>query len=171
MGARCYGFAGGTMARTPGTAEQNERKRRRAIEMVLEEESTQSAAARALKVHLRTVQKWVGLFRRHGEEGITSKKASGRPKKLNGKQLKSLEKLLLQGPRARGYANDLWTAKRIVKLIHDVFGVHYHQNHIPRLLRSLGWTAQRPQREAVEKDPEKINDWIRVTWKRIKKKR
>jgi transposase len=158
------------MARTVGSGEQNERKRRRAIEIVLRQQRTQLAAAKELKVHLRTVQRWVGLYRRHGDVGIRSKKATGRPKKLRSWQLNRLQAALLRGPSHQGYGNDLWTSRRILQLVEKLFGISYHHNHIPKLLRSMGWSAQRPQRQAVEKDAEQIERWIRVEWKRIKKK-
>lgn len=158
------------MARTPGSSEQNERKRRRAIEIVFKEKNTQSAAAREVKVTLRTVQKWVAMYRKHGDAGLKSHKATGRPKKLTVAQIKKLEKILLKGASAAGFANDLWTSKRILDVVTREFGVEYHHNHVPRLLISMGWSAQRPQREAIEKDRKKIDEWVRTDWVRIKKK-
>lgn len=158
------------MARTPGSAEQNERKRKRAIEIVFKEERTQSAAAREVKVTLRTVQKWVALYRKHGEDGIKSRKAPGRPKKLSAKELRRLEKILLKGATKAGYPNDLWTSRRVLDVVEREFNVVYHHNHVPKLLVSMGWSSQRPQREAVEKNQSQIDEWIRSDWKRIKKK-
>lgn len=158
------------MARTPGSEEQNNKKRAKAIHIVLTEGRAQAEAAQELKVHLRTIQHWVELFRKHGIKGILSKKATGRPRKLTDQQLKIINGILLRGPRAQGYSNDLWTSRRILKLIKDLTDIEYHYNHIPRLLRKMGWTPQRPQRQAIEKDQKKIDEWIKVEWKRIKKK-
>jgi transposase len=158
------------MARIAGSAEQTERRRNRAIQIVFKEKRTQSIAAAEAGVHLRSVQKWVNAYRKLGPEGLKSRKAPGRPKKLNPKQIKVLEGVLLQGAKIQGYANDLWTSKRILKMIERLTGVSYHHNHVPRLLRAMGWSVQRPQREAAEKDPKKIDEWIRVEWRRIKKK-
>lgn len=159
------------MARTPGSGEYNYKKRAKAIHIVLTEGRTQSEAAKELKVHLRTVQRWIELFRKHGLKGILSKKASGRPRKLTDKQIKILGKILLSGPKAQGYSNNLWTSRRVLKLIKDIAGVEYHFNHVPRLLRQMGWSPQRPQRQAIEKDRKQIDEWVKVTWKNIKKKR
>lgn len=158
------------MARTPGSSEQNERRRRRSIEIVFKEGRVQSDAAKELKVHLRTVQKWVHLYRLHGEDGIKSRKASGRPRKLGVKEIERFEKLLLKGALAAGFSNDLWTSKRIVEVIRRNFKVSYHQNHLPKLLRALGWSAQRPSRRPIERDEKQIKEWIRIEWRRIKKK-
>lgn len=158
------------MARTPGSAEQNERRRRRAIEIVFTGKRSQISAAKELKVTLRSVQSWVSAYRNGGWSALKSRKTPGRPKKLNAKQRKTLERILLKGARAAGFENDLWTSKRILDVIDQEFGVVYHVHHVPRLLASMGWSAQRPQREAVEKDAKKIEEWVRVEWRRIKKK-
>ena len=76
----------------------------------------------------------------------------------------------MKGARAAGYESDLWTCPRIADVIAEEFGVSYHPNHIGRLLRSLGWSPQRPQRRALERNEERIQGWIREDWTRIKKK-
>jgi transposase len=78
--------------------------------------------------------------------------ASGRPLEMGRTARKALETLLLRGARAAGYATDLWTCPRIAQIISQNFGVHYHVDHIGRLLRSLGWSPQKPQRRAIERD-------------------
>jgi len=158
------------MARIPGSGEQNERKRRRSIEIVFKEDRVQSDAAKELKVHLRTVQKWLHLYRLYGEDGIRSRKASGRPRKLGNKEVKRLENLLIKGALRAGFSNDLWTSKRVVEMIRRNFKICYHPHHVPKLLRSLGWSVQRPSRRPVERNEEQVKEWIRTEWKRIKKK-
>jgi transposase len=39
-----------------------------------------------------------------------------------------------------------------------------------RLLRSLGWSPQKPQRRAVERDEAEIQRWVKEEWPRAKKK-
>ena len=45
----------------------------------------------------------------------------------------------------------------------------YHRDHIGRLLHSLGWSVQKPERRALERDEEAIARWKRKDWPRIKK--
>jgi len=54
-------------------------------------------------------------------------------------------------------------------VIRREFGVRYHVDHIGRLLHSLGWTAQKPERRARERDEGAIQRWVSVDWKRVKK--
>lgn len=51
-----------------------------------------------------------------------------------------------RGARAAGFPTGLWTCPRVAELIHHHWGVRYHVDHIGRLLRSLGWTPQKPPR-------------------------
>ena len=92
------------------------------------------------------------------------------PKKLELRDLKKLQKIILQGPMKAGFPNELWTSKRVLQVIKREFDVDYPANYLPTLLRSLGFTPQRPQREAAEKDQKQIKNWIRYEWTRIKKK-
>jgi transposase len=80
-----------------------------------------------------------------------------------------LETILLRGARGAGFSTDLWTCPRIVQVIQKVFGVCYHVDHIGRILRSLGWSPQKPQRWAIERDEAAIQRWVKADWPRVKK--
>ena len=81
-----------------------------------------------------------------------------------------LERELLKGAQRAGFPTDLWTCPRVVQLIRARFGVHYEVSGVWRLLRSLSWTPQKPERRAVECNEREIQRWIRKEWPRIKKK-
>jgi transposase len=57
----------------------------------------------------------------------------------------------------------------VAQLIRRRFGIGYHVDHLGRLLRSLGWSPQRPERRARERDEDQIRRWIKVQWPRTKK--
>ncbi len=48
--------------------------------------------------------------------------------------------LLLQGPEAHGFPTPLWTCPRLARLIAEEFGVDYHEGHVWKILRGLGWS-------------------------------
>ncbi|RYZ86684.1 MAG: transposase [Proteobacteria bacterium] len=125
------------VARTPGTSEQNEKNRRKAI-AIIEGGATQAEAAKQVKVILRTVQRWWKLYRDYGDEGLKSTKATGRPRRLSEKDSEELGKILMKGSTKAGFPRELWISKRVLTVIKSKFDVHYHPNHMPRLLRSLG---------------------------------
>ena len=78
--------------------------------------------------------------------------------------------MLARGARAHGYPNDLWTTKRVAAVIAREFDVEYHPAHVSRLLAACGWSCQKPERRAVERDEAAIAHWTRYRWTAIKKK-
>jgi transposase len=155
--------------RPPGSPEALERRREKAIGL-LHDGYAPVEVARRLGVDRRSVRRWKAAFRQSGRQGIGAQRASGRPPKLNAAARRRLERLLLRGAQAAGFPTDLWTCRRIVEVIARRFAVHYHVCHVGRVLRSIGWTPQRPQRRAVERDEEAIRRWVREEWPRVKKK-
>lgn len=61
----------------------------------------------------------------------------GRPPKLKPEQEKRLVSLLNKRPIEYGYRTGIWTQARIAEVIERKFGVHYHRDHIVRLMRRL----------------------------------
>lgn len=155
--------------RPHGSPEELERRRQRALAL-LEEGLQPVEIAQRLGVDRRSVRRWKAAARQGGRSALAARPASGRPPKLPRLLRPRLEKLLLKGAEAAGFAQDLWTCPRIAQLIGRKFNVHYHVAHVGRLLRQLGWTPQRPLRRARERDEEKIQHWTKVDWPRIKKK-
>lgn len=154
--------------RPHGTAEQLEYRRRQAVMQVQQGRSPQQVA-QCLGVHPSSVSRWVDAFGHKGPAGLASQPTPGRPCKLTGPQRRGLVQRLLAGAPAQGYPTDLWTCPRIADLIQRRYGVHYHVDHVPRLLESLDFSPQRPEKQAVERDPVEIARWIQQDWPRIKK--
>jgi transposase len=158
------------VGRPRGKAAQLEKKRLDAMNLIFKEDVIPAEAARRVKVHDRTVRKWLAAYKCAGAEGLKVKVSPGRKTKLDAGDLKRLKEILLKGAVKAGFSNELWTSKRVLQVIKSHFDVKYHQNHLPKLLRNLGFSPQRPQREAVEKDRKRIQHWVDHEWKRIKKK-
>lgn len=152
-----------------GNPKELENRRQRAIDL-LQEGHQPVYVAKILGVDRRSVRRWKAAHNQKGPEGIQAKPASGRPRKLEQKDLKKLEKILIKGPVKSGFPTDLWTCPRVAQVIHSIFGVQYHVDHIGKLLHSLGWSPQKPERRAVERNEEAIKQWIKLDWPRIKKK-
>jgi transposase len=90
---------------------------------------------------------------------------------LSRRRRDALKRRLLQGARQNGFPTDLWTGPRIAALIRDLWGVAYHNASMPRFLKALGFSCQRPQKQAVERDEAAIQRWIQKDWPRIKRGR
>ena len=153
------------MTRPHGSPEQLEHRRLRAWKL-LREGSTPVEVARKLGIERRSVRRWRAM----GEQKqLAAKPACGRPTKLSEEQREQLVGLLLDGALSCGYATALWTCPRIAELVRRRFKVRYHPSHVGRLLRGLGFSPQRPERQARERDEEAIQGWVRETWPRVKK--
>jgi Winged helix-turn helix len=95
---------------------------------------------------------------------------TGLDPKLSAAQLAQVEQALLAGTMANGFDTDLWTPERVAVVITQLTGVRYHPSHVWVILRRrLGWTMQRPERRASERDEQAITRWMQQQWPRIKK--
>jgi len=116
---------------------------------LLKQGVSQSEVARRLGVHRQSVIRWARQLARSGRVGLKKAGRAGRRPKLGAGELRKIEQALKRGPEALGYPNGLWTAGRVRKLIEGQTGVRYHEAHVWRILRRLGWlelpAPQRPR--------------------------
>ena len=154
--------------RPQGSPAELERRRLRAIEL-LQRDLPVHVVAERLGVDRRSVRRWKRAYRGRGRAGLRARPASGRPSKLTAAQRRQLARLVVAGAEAAGYGTSLWTCRRIVDLVRDHFKVVYHPDHVGRLLRACGFSPQRPQPRAKERDDRRVRDWIQQEWPRVKK--
>jgi transposase len=113
---------------------------------------------------------WRAAWRRSGRDGLRGAGRAGRVPKLSRDQLAAVERELLKGAEANGYANDVWTLQRVAEVIERLTGVTYHPAHVWSLLRhELKWSWQRPARRATERNEEAIHQWVKKRWPVLKK--
>ena len=152
-----------------GTAEELERRRLRAMTL-LDKGMPGVEVAEVLGVTPGAVSQWKKKYRRAGPDALKAKPNVGPKSKLTDRQRRQLGQLLLQGARTHGYRTELWTLKRIGELIERHFGVTYEASAVWRVLRRMGWSCQKPERRARERDDEAIAQWRAKDWPRIKKR-
>lgn len=155
--------------RPHGTPADLEKRRRRAVEL-LEKGVTVGEVAQRIGCSHSSVILWRNTLSKHGAHGLKAKPAPGRPPKLGVAMKKKLTSLLLRGAMDYGYNTDLWTTRRISDVIHREFHVRYDRSHVGRLLVAQGWSCQKPERRALERDEEAIRLWKHYRWTAIKKK-
>jgi transposase len=156
--------------RPPGTSKQLEKRRRRAVQL-LESGQGLAAVARQVGAAVSSVFRWWHAYQRKGPRGLEAKPTPGRPPRLSEAQKRRLVTLLARGALDAGYQTELWTLPRVAELIRQEFGVRYHPAHVWKVLTKLGWSCQKPERRAVERDEAAIARWKREDWPRIKKRR
>ena len=140
--------------RSPGTAKELERRRRRAVQRV-EEGFAQVAVAAFLGVTPRTVNGWVAA---HGAGGMLArapKRTPGRPRKLTPRQERAVLGWVAKSPTAFGYPDELWTSRRVATLIERRLKVRMNANYLVAWLPSANrahrnrpsgrWSATSPR--------------------------
>jgi transposase len=155
------------MTTTTTTADKIVR-RRVAVEF-LGKGMTMADVALVLGVSLSSVKRWKKAHRQGGDEALLPKPQLGPESKLDASQRERLQELLLAGPLAAGFSTELWTCRRVAEVVRREFGVDYHPDHLGRILHDLGFSPQKPQRRASERNEAAIARWRSHDWPRIKK--
>jgi transposase len=127
--------------------------------------------AEALDVSRGAVSQWLKIYREKGKEGLAYKKVAKKPARLSVEHKIELVKALNQGAEAFGYTGQVWTQARVGEVIERKFGIHYHVNHIGRILKECGWTYQKPLLRASQRSDEDVRRWCTEYWPEFKKKR
>lgn len=144
-------------------------RRAEGVRLLQAGELSQRSIARHLGVSEAAVSKWKRLLDEKGSEALNLRKAPGRPPKLDESSRAKLVKTLKSGAVAAGFRTEQWTQARVQAIIKRDYSVSYHKNHISRLLHDLGWSVQKPETRALERDEELILAWIKKDWPEIKK--
>jgi transposase len=131
---------------------------------------SQSEVSRRLKVHRQSVSRWYQAWSQEGPGALRKAGRAGRKPRLLPSQLEQLGCGLKEGPEVLGYGTGLWTTWRVADLIERQTGEKFHPGHVWRILRSLGWSCQRPTGRAIQRDESAIRRWKRVRWPELKKR-
>lgn len=146
-----------------------ERRRKQAARLFAKGESSLASIARQLKVTRQSATRWYRQWRKGGTGALKAAGRAGRKPRLSAAQLHRVEVALLKGARHHGFNAELWTLPRVATVVERVTGVRYHPGHIWKILGSMNWTAQKPERQAKERDEAKVQYWKDVRWPDIKK--
>lgn len=155
--------------RPNGSPKELERRRFRALDL-LRQGHQPVEVARMVGVDRRSVRRWKASRKTNGISSLRAKPSPGRPCRLDWQEKRALRKALLDGASKQGFPTDLWTCPRVAHLIRSRFNVRYHVDHLSRLLHSMGFSPQKPERRAIERNEKEIRRWVRVEGPRIKKK-
>jgi transposase len=150
-----------------GSAKTLETRRRRVLTRLAQGLSL-SEGARRVHVTVASVSRWPPAWRDGGAIALAAKPVPGRPRRLSAQQREHLLQLFLQGARASGVSNALWTLKRIAPVRRLACGVRSHPTHVWKGLRRCGWSCQVPERRAVHRDDHALAHGQRYQWPALK---
>jgi len=126
--------------------------------------------AEALGVTRGAVSQWFKKAEAEGVEALHRRKATGPKPRLSDEQLQQLPALLDKGAEAHGFRGEIWTCKRVGKVIERHFGVTYTPQNVGKLLRKIGWSRHKPVTRASQRDEVAIATWREETWPALKKR-
>ena len=129
----------------------------------------QAEVARRLKVTRPAVHYWYTTWKKKGKDGLRRVRPGPKPR-LTEKKLVKVKQALLHGPRNAGYDTDFWTLTRVADVIRRKTRVSYGTSQVWYLLRSLGWTSQKPETRYRDRNEAAIKRWKQERWPAIQKR-
>jgi len=143
-----------------------EHLRKQAIKLWKEDKKVKDIA-HDFGVGLTAVYNWINTYKKKGLNGLNQKKASGATPKLSPNEVKKIIKMLEKTADNYGFESPLWDCKKITQLIKEKFGKTIHFSNVWRFLQKFGLSSQKPQRQAKERDEEKVKEWVEKIWPKI----
>lgn len=137
---------------------------------LLQKGKTPAEVAIDVGVARQTVYTWKAIFAEGGIDALRAVPPRGRPATLDEAQREELRRAVLQNPTEHGFGTELWTLKRVGVVIKRLHGVKLSLAQIWRILGSLGFSPQKPDKRAIERNEEVVRDWKRRKWPALKKK-
>jgi len=132
--------------------------------------ASQADVARELGVSRQSASDWYATWRTGGKRALRGAGRAGRLPKLSESDLAKVARALEAGPKANGFATDMWSLARVAAVIESVTGISYSTTQTWWILRErLHWSRQRPARRAIERNEDAIRAWVKNRWPRVKK--
>ena len=152
----------------PKKADWREERRKQAWKLK-QQGWQQNQIAEALGVSEGAVSQWMKKAEEGGEETLLAHPAPGVPPRMTAEQHAQMPGLLAKGAESYGFRGDVWTARRVAKVIEQTFGIRYSRDHVGKLLRRYGWSRQKPEERATQRNEEAIREWNETRWPALKK--
>lgn len=99
---------------------------------------------------------------------MARKPVSGRPRKLEALDRRSLRSIVLKPASAFGYETDFWTCGRLAQVIRSKFKVRISKVTVWRRVTEVGLTYQKPERVYFEINEATRQDWIKTELPKIR---
>jgi len=142
--------------------------RQQAVKAVRSGQRIHSVAA-AYGVNVKTVYRWLAKFANGGQQALLAKPIPGRPPKVTEEEMRWLAKTIKDNtPQQLKFEFGLWTLSLIGELIHRQFRKKLSLASVSRIMKLLGFTAQKPLYQAWQQDAELVRQWETETYPAIR---
>ena len=131
-------------------------------------------AVRVFGVSRGSVRNWKARFGSGGAAGLDSGvpgRRAGEQTKLSVSETDALVGSIIDyEPEALELGGKLWTRRKVCVLAERLFGVSFTDQGMGKLLRRMGFSFQRPDKRAMEADPEAMREWVEDTYPALRKR-
>ena len=144
--------------------------RYRAVELYQKGKSVQEISF-FFGIHRGSVSLWIKIWRESGKSALKSRKALGPEPKLNKEDKKKIIFWLRKSAMGFGFETPLWDCKRVQTIIRKELNKSISISNLWENLRRWNLTPQKPEKEALEKNPKAVRKWLKEEWPKIEKHR
>ena len=142
--------------------------RQQAIKAVRSGQTVASVAA-ALGVNTRSVFRWLADFANGGQNALLAKPIPGRPSKVSAEEMRWIAQAVRDNtPMQFKFEFGLWTLSLIRSLIHTHLDKKLSIATVSRLMKTLGFSAQKPLYQAWQQDAVLVRQWESETYPAIR---
>jgi transposase len=150
--------------------DQKELERRRLnASRLFEDGVSQVSISKKFNVSRAAVCQWYAMWKKDKQKGLRSRGLPGFDSKLTEEKKKKLKTIILAGPIKSGYVTDFWTINRVRAVTKKELHIDLGYTRIWNTVLSLGFSCQKPERRARERNEKVITDWKLNTFPRLKK--
>lgn len=133
--------------------------RQQAVKAIREGQDVASIAA-AYGVNVRSVFRWLADFANGGQNALLSKPIPGRPPKVSDEEMRWFAKAVKDNtPLQFKFVFGLWTLTLVGALIEREFGKKLSLASVSRIMKILGFSAQKPLYQAWQQDATLVRAW------------
>lgn len=133
------------------------------------EGATVASIAAAFGVSTRTVFSWLAQFAEGGQNALLAKPIPGRPPKISAEEMRWIAQAVRDNsPQQFKFEFGLWTLSLISELIKRQFGKSLALASVSRVMKLLGFSAQKPLYQAWQQDTRLVHEWETKTYPAIK---
>ena len=142
--------------------------RQQAVKAIREGQDVTSVSA-AYGVNVRSVFRWLADFANGGQNALLAKPIPGRPPKVSADEMRWLARAVRDNtPLQFKFAFGLWTLSLIAALIEREFGKKLSLASVSRIMKILGFSAQKPLYQAWQQDATLVQQWEAETYPAIR---
>lgn len=153
----------------PSLSREEREKRRTKAASLFKKGVSHAEISRRLDVSPAAVTQWRNAYAHGGKKALRSKGHPGFPSKVTPEKRVRFKAEILKGPLAHGYPTNLWTLPRLGAVLRKIVRVQFSDVWVWNIVRDLGFTPQKPQVKAKQRDEQAIAGWRTATLPNLKK--